>query len=938
MPKFSATHKDELGRAPFLRAFLERSNMEVMVRVAPVVFAVCALGLISTFTPFAVWAGRPAEVLAQYRLLFVGLMVVGAAFGLLSNSYLRQSAPPSGRGNLLLFLFCALLIGSCLWITLVDFAELGRYFFLLVALFAVAGLFFIPPPLMLAGEVIVAVAMLGGLSSLGLFSPIQAITLVAYLVTSFAVSVSNYLARVRVGVTNEHILAVSRHDELTGLLNRRAFEEDASAYVGSDVYVLMADVDEFNYYNDLYGHSMGDELLKRLASTLEESFGTSRVYHFGSDEFIALYPGNDEDGLKRCVSDSRERFGGGKTGPADVVTTCSAGCVHGHVDEPNDLYDLLRIADVLLHRSKEQGRDRVTYAEYSEGLSREAITKMAMYELPQKSTDPLTGLMSQEYFLEHAAEIAPIMLQHGHSVSFVYCNVANLKDYNAKYGFEQGDELLKAVARALSTTFPGRMISRFGDDRFVLMTDDDGLMEAVDRACDLVSEAREARFSSLRAGVYRYTSSEVEVRHACDCARLACENLRGNYDIRCRYYTDTLGDTMAQRSQVLDRFGKALRKGYIQPFYQPIVRSTSDAICEFEVLARWVEEDGKVVSPGSFIPALEGAHLIHLLDLHILEEVCKNFHRFREAGYALCPVSINFSRLDFEACDLVESIVGTLDKYELSHDLVRVEITESAFAEDDTEIKSALDAFHARGLQVWMDDFGSGYSALNVLREYDFDLVKFDMIFLRGLDAANAGDPSAIMLTSLASMAKDLGLQTLIEGVERMEDLRFLRSIGFDKIQGYVFGRPLPYDDICGLLDDETYVVEDPSRRTYYDEVCSINIMRPEMGSDLLGTGEGLPAAILECDGGVVRYLTYNAAFLRRLEQLGIASVKESERMLNRSREGKERTGVHAAIDAVRDTEEWVTVAQPSARRGVGYARCIARSSDGAAYSFVYFD
>ncbi len=937
MPNVSKPHKDDFGHGSFLRVFLERSNMEVMVRVTPVVFAVCVLGLISTFTPFAVWVGRPEYILLRYRLLFAGLMLFSSMCGLLSRSYLRRAKPPVGRGEALLLSYCVLLIGSCLWITLVDFPELGRYFFLLVALFAVAGLFFIPPPLMFVGECVVAVAMLGGLKVIGLFSPIQAITLIAYLVTSFAVSVSNYLARVRVGVTNERILAASRHDELTGTLNRRAFEEDANGYVGTDVYVLMVDVDEFNYYNDLYGHSVGDRLLKRLASTLEESFGVSRVYHFGADEFIAVFPGSDEDELKRCVSQCRSLFCEGKTETDDAVSTCSAGCVHGHVSKPEDLRDLLRIADVLLHRSKEQGPDRVTYAEYSEGLSREAITKMAMYELPQKSTDQLTGLMSQEYFLEHAAEIAPIMLQHGHTVSFVYCNVANLKDYNAKYGFAQGDDLLKAVADALATVFPGRMVSRFGDDRFVLMTDDDGLTEAVDRACDLVSEARGARFSSLRAGVFRYTSSEVEIRHACDCARLACESLRGNYDVRCRYYTDTLGNRMAQRSQVLDRFGKALREGYIQPFYQPIVRSTSDAICEFEVLARWIEEDGRVVSPASFIPALESAHLIHLLDLHILEEVCKNFLRFREAGHALCPVSINFSRLDFEACNLVERITDTLDKYGLSHDLVRVEITESAFAEDTSEIKGALDEFHANGFQVWMDDFGSGYSALNVLREYDFDLVKFDMIFLRGLDVNNADDPSAIMLTSLASMAKELGLQTLIEGVERIEDLRFLRVIGFDKIQGFVYGRPRSFTDVCNMIDAMSYVVEDPERRAYYDEVCAVNIMHPDAGTDLFGTAEGLPAAVLENDNGAIRYMAYNAAYLKRLKQHGISGIIESEVLLNTPNEDRSR-GMRAAVEAVRDTDEWVTVSQSLSNRGVGYARRVARSSDGSAYSFLYFD
>ncbi|MBR3313590.1 MAG: EAL domain-containing protein [Atopobiaceae bacterium] len=921
-----------------LRAFMARSNMEVMSYVAPTILIAVCLTFASTFVPVPLWVGRPSGILDCYRVAFALIGLVSMGCWLLSYKYLNEEPKPV-YCEMLTLAFVGFVVFASLWITFIDFAELGRYFFLLVALFVLFGLFYVPALHTLFFEALVGGAMLALLKSAGLFSHIQVVTLTAYLVVVFVVAVSNYDARLRVGMANERIIEESRQDVLTGTFNRRAFDEDARAFKDVDLCVILADIDEFKRYNDLFGHAFGDAVLVHFGSTLVDEFGAERVYHFASDEFIVTLVDVDQSSLQDRIERWRRAFKSSEVDGRVVEAGCSAGCAFGHVADENDVHDLLRIADMLLFRSKENGRNQVTFAEYSEGLLTEALTLSSASGVPEESLDPLTGLMDSEYFVSHATDVASMLLARGYPISLVYLNLTNFANYNARYGFAEGDELLRFVATTLREVFSGRLISRFGDDHFVLMTEEEGLPDAIRRACRAVREERGGTFNALHAGIYRYMTTETSIRKACDMARLACESLHGNYDALYCYYTEELGRAMERRDVVLERFSSALKKGHIQPYYQPIVRSASDCICEFEILSRWIDPDEGMISPAGFIPVLEDVHLIHLLDLHIVEEVCKNFVRFMELGLPVCPVSINFSRLDFEACDVVAKVVESLDRYGLPHHLIRVEITESALSDQSTSIRDAIERFHEQGMLTWMDDFGSGYSSLNVLRDYQFDLVKFDMSFVKQLDAGVAENPNAIMLTNLVSMCKELGLQTLIEGVETTGQLSFLRGIAFEKIQGYVFAPAQSFEVVCSHLREGSYLVEPADRRAYYDKVGSVNIVNPiarDATFDPLGMSGGMPAAVMEYAGGEVRYLEYNAAYVQRMEHFGKGDCLCAANLLNDT-DGKATADLNEALIAMQRTDDWVVVGTGVGIYSNGYARCVARVEHSDAFAFLFY-
>ncbi len=226
-----------------------------------------------------------------------------------------------------------------------------------------------------------------------------------------------------------------------------------------------------------------------------------------------------------------------------------------------------------------------------------------------------------------------------------------------------------------------------------------------------------------------------------------------------------------------------------------------------------------------------------------------------------------------------------------------------------------------------MDDFGSGYSSLNVLREYEFDLVKFDMSFVRKLNVADLGDPSGIMLSNLVSMVKELGMQTLIEGVEDVDQLAFLRNLSFSKIQGFVYGAPCAFDDLCSKIDEQTYVPEALDKRDYYDKIDRVNLMQPveaASGSDPLGMAAGVPAAVLERRAdGTIRYVEHNVAFEHLLVALGMRGVLDAESRMNR-RVARGWQCMDSVVVELGGHDRWVDASCLFDGRVKGYVRCVA--------------
>ena len=243
-------------------------------------------------------------------------------------------------------------------------------------------------------------------------------------------------------------------------------------------------------------------------------------------------------------------------------------------------------------------------------------------------------------------------------------------------------------------------------------------------------------------------------------------------------------------SYVIEHLDEAIEKHWVRVHYQPIMRTITGQLCAMEGLARWDDPNWGFLTPPFFIGILEQHNLIHKLDAFLIEEVCRNQARVRKAGLPSVAVSLNLSRLDFINCDIFEIVENAVRKYNVPRDLLHLEIVENILTDRNKKIGEVLDRFRAAGYEIWMDDFGSGYSSLKFLKDQRFDVLKMDMAFLKS-DTQRARD----IIISIISMDKRIGNRTLAEGVETQEQFEFLREIGCEKIQGYYLGRPRPYDE-----------------------------------------------------------------------------------------------------------------------------------------------
>lgn len=413
--------------------------------------------------------------------------------------------------------------------------------------------------------------------------------------------------------------------------------------------------------------------------------------------------------------------------------------------------------------------------------------------------DTLTGLLSRNAFHERARRA--VASGEG-GLAVVWFNLDNFKMFNNRFGFDKGDEILKEIALILRSIFSqdyykNNLVARFSDDNFVILTDWPTVEIKIDTVQEYLYTLHENVTLRFRAGIY-FPSEYEDIRLSCDRAKLACDNIKKNHSISSCMFHEEMSRELDLQQYILDKFESALKLNHIGILYQPIVNLSNRKVCEAEALARWVDDVRGTIPPGKFIPTLEQYREIHKLDIFAMRKVCAEYRERREKTLPLVPVSVNLSRLDFELCDIVEEVERAVSFYDIPRNMLNIEITESVNDEEMTVLNLGIEKFRALGYEVWMDDFGSGYSSLNVLKDYNFDVIKFDMKFLHGFDIKKSEKAKYIISANL-SMARLMGMKALAEGVETAEQLDYLTSIGFDKAQGYFFGRPMTLDEIFSL-------------------------------------------------------------------------------------------------------------------------------------------
>ena len=471
--------------------------------------------------------------------------------------------------------------------------------------------------------------------------------------------------------------------------------------------------------------------------------------------------------------------------------------------------------------------------------------------LESEEMDRITGLLGRYAFYKRVGEMAAQDIYNGIFGSRVpvYINFTNFKLYNANHGIAVGDDFLRKIAYSLRTYFSDSLIAHLSADNFAILAPKENIRERLESLAEDLKTQVEDHSIVLKAGIMDSVEllgndAVTNPRRAFDLAKMAADSIKQDASRTCAVYTEDMGQKLADQAYVLRNLEKALANGWVKVYFQPVVRTLTGKLCSMEALARWVDPERGLLTPNLFIPVLEKARLIPKLDIYIINRVASLLRCDIDNGLPVVPVSVNLSRVDFERIDPFKYIENIVKRYHLSRDLFCIELTETELALDGEKLQEEMGRFRKAGYRCWLDDFGSGYSSLNVLQNFHFDEMKLDMAFQRNTNA-----DSRQILRSLCLMARSLGIHTLAEGVETKEQMEYLREIGCEKIQGYYYGKPMAYAEVRDYCREHHLVPEMPEEACVLDKVGLVN------------TVTDMPVALFSYDGENLVNLFENKAF-----------------------------------------------------------------------------
>ena len=502
----------------------------------------------------------------------------------------------------------------------------------------------------------------------------------------------------------------------------------------------------------------------------------------------------------------------------------------------------------------------------------------SLLEAPSDETDPLTGLPSLHSFLGAMEERRS---QGQDSLAVLFIDIVNFRLLNLHKGVSAGDMFLKSFGQKLRRIFKDGIVSHFDADHFAVLAPADGIDERAAQVRDIARGF--APSIDATVGKCVWNSGVVSAEMACNRAKMASDDCRRHENTFFLSFTPQMGRRLEISEYVATSIDTAIARGWIKVYYQPIIRSLTGQLCSFEALARWDDPARGLLPPAEFIAPLEEAQQIWKLDLSVIRQVVTQMADREKRGLPEIPVSVNLSRMDFLHCDIFKEIEDLLSVHDVPRRMLHIEITESVMTSREEVVRSAIDSFMSAGYELWMDDFGSAYSTLNELKDCKFDLLKLDMAFLRS-DTPR----SRAIISSVIAMDKRIGIRTLAEGVETPEQAEFLRNSGCEKLQGYLFGRPMPFDESLAACLRNGITLENPKRKTYYDALAKVDFLK------------GIPLMITEVREGRIRVLFMNEASRRQFEDDGVRGSDGVEALANAQGTSLNRDLLKAAELAVR--------------------------------------
>ena len=419
--------------------------------------------------------------------------------------------------------------------------------------------------------------------------------------------------------------------------------------------------------------------------------------------------------------------------------------------------------------------------------------------------DKLTGLLSFEYFCTLCSKKIQKEQIEDREYLYLFLDITSFKILNDQKGFDYGNSFLRKVGEILSSVFKDELISRQGDDHYVVFAKADNIENKIDLAEERIKLLEPDIKPGIKAGGYLFFKDRADPHTCIEKARYAFSMLKETHG-HANYlrYDHNLSNRYKLVQYIVSHVDEAIANNWIKAYYQPVVFAKDRKLCGVEALARWIDPEHGFLNPGIFIPSLEDAQLAYKLDLAMLEIVCKNMRRVLDSGETVVPTSINFSRSDFSIVDIPNEIVRITKKYNIPTHYLHIEITESALLEKTVDLAEAMRRIKENGFSIWLDDFGSGYSSFNALKDYEFDVLKLDMEFLKGFESNKKSKP---LIKAVIDLAGHINMRTLAEGVETEEQASFLNSIGCEKLQGYLISKPITYEELNDGISKGQFVI-----------------------------------------------------------------------------------------------------------------------------------
>lgn len=433
----------------------------------------------------------------------------------------------------------------------------------------------------------------------------------------------------------------------------------------------------------------------------------------------------------------------------------------------------------------------------------ERNTLHVLQELRYKEQfDKLTGIYKGETFRRETRK----MLEEHPDITFamVRMDIHKFQVYNSFFGIMEGDHLLKYVASLLqkyTQHIELKTYCRKEADVFYICLPYKGK----ERSQEVLEQIREDLRNFQKSydlvpvfGIYVIQDSKSSIREMMDYAKMAADTCKENYVQNYAYYDQTIQDEILQSQMIVNKMKRALREEQFVLYLQPKYSLADNQIQGAEVLVRWEDPEKGLLPPGMFIPIFEHNGFIMELDYYVWEHSCRMLRRWLDEGRKVYPVSVNISRVSLYNPNLAEDICELVERYHIPTELFQLELTETAYASNPTQIWADMSKLQKKGFTILMDDFGSGYSSLNVLKDINVDVLKLDMKFL-----TNATDPvrSHVILKAVVHMAKDLDIPCIAEGVEQVSQAEFLKKVGCEYVQGYLYAKPMPVKDYEALVE-----------------------------------------------------------------------------------------------------------------------------------------